>query len=511
MSSALFFSLLLVAANERPDLSGTVTTVGGRPVPSAAVWIYEAHLRNGTNACSAHAYADCTKQTVTDQQGRFRIRSLDPDLLFRVLILPSSHDAMFAEMVDPAAGPLEVTVSRRHVHDRELRCTIRGRVLDRQCRALAGAELTLVDGRTAGRPPASAAAIDASTVTSITGEFVITASEPIVHAVFRVEARGLAPRLTPKLTPDLFSHMIILRRGATVSGRIVHQGRPVPNVVVGLRHADRHPTACVGQMVIATDQDGRFRFEHVADRRHYHVFATMRSLHSLGAVAVSQVQLDGSGTGTDVGALQVQPGRQFQGQVVLQGLASLPGDSRLLISDTTTADTLSVPLGDDGRFTTSGLPPGDYTVCLKAPGLGVSPKTAPIDLHTRLAVKGTVVGDLGQLAVSLDPDLFRQPGDFRQSEAALVSEVALEPEPRTAFGRWPRREGAFPSGWEAKYGRGGMSAVMGAAHRAPGWPRPVVHRRPAASPPDGSRVFARPAPGPAGAGALHAAAGAGSR
>src|SRR3989442_15487087 len=112
----LFVSILVLGSNtfaasdKRPDLSGRVTNPGGTPVPKATVFIYTAGPKTGTASTCPSCYADCRKKAQTDSQGRFQLESLDPKLVFRLLVVASGHEAQFVTKVDPAAAAANITL-----------------------------------------------------------------------------------------------------------------------------------------------------------------------------------------------------------------------------------------------------------------------------------------------------------------------------------------------------------------------------------------------------------------
>src|SRR5689334_18833342 len=68
----------------RPDLAGRVRA--GQDLPKATVFISTAGPKVGTSTFCPSCYADCRKNAKTDPQGAFKIESLDPQLLFRILV-----------------------------------------------------------------------------------------------------------------------------------------------------------------------------------------------------------------------------------------------------------------------------------------------------------------------------------------------------------------------------------------------------------------------------------------
>ena len=94
----------------RPNLTGMVQDANGLPISNAMVFIYTAGPKHGPSTFCPSCYADCRKSAVTDAQGKFTITSLDPDLLFRILIAGGGWQPQFVSKVDPALKPLAVTL-----------------------------------------------------------------------------------------------------------------------------------------------------------------------------------------------------------------------------------------------------------------------------------------------------------------------------------------------------------------------------------------------------------------
>ena len=58
-----------------------------KPIPQATVFIYTAKPRVGLGIMCPGCYVDCGKKATTDAEGKFLIAKLDPELLFRVLVV----------------------------------------------------------------------------------------------------------------------------------------------------------------------------------------------------------------------------------------------------------------------------------------------------------------------------------------------------------------------------------------------------------------------------------------
>ena len=110
--NTLLITLALVAGfTENPDLTGRVVTADAKPVAGAHVLIDSAAVRQGTSPLCPSCYADCRKSAVSDQDGRFRIASVDSELFFNVLVVADGYRSTIVKKTDPAKGPIDVVLS----------------------------------------------------------------------------------------------------------------------------------------------------------------------------------------------------------------------------------------------------------------------------------------------------------------------------------------------------------------------------------------------------------------
>ena len=112
MNTTLVTLLVMIALTDRPDLAGRVVTADDRPLAGAHVLIDSAAVRQGTSPLCPSCYADCRKSAETDKDGRFRIASVDPELLFNVLVVADGFQPTITKRADPAGKPIEVVLSK---------------------------------------------------------------------------------------------------------------------------------------------------------------------------------------------------------------------------------------------------------------------------------------------------------------------------------------------------------------------------------------------------------------
>jgi hypothetical protein len=394
--------LLLAATPDRLDLAGRVTASEGAAVKGAHVLIYTARVRKGTNALCPSCYADCAKRVETGSDGSFTIRSLDPELIFRVLVVAEGYRPSFAESVDPAKGPITVALTSFDSNRLDPSRVVRGIVLDPEGQPVVGAIVSPESFKTEEWSGFKPGVFDPLAVTNLQGEFALTARSPIEEVRLKVEGRGLAPRLFPERAPSKVPHRLKLTRGATVSGRLVRNGKPVSDALVGLVQVNRGMGSFLGPMEIGTDREGRFTFLNVASDEDYYVYGHMSSLKDHGAVPARAVRVGTDGTTVVFGDLLVVAGHTISGRVLLSDGKPTPPNTRILASREMAWDSQAAVLDADGRFTMKGLPTERYSLNVIVKGYHISSKNHSIDSNNPYRLLGTVDQDITGLKILLE-------------------------------------------------------------------------------------------------------------
>ena len=400
MNSPLLALILLAAGT---DLEGRVVTDSGLPVAGAHVLIDSAGVRRGTSPICPSCYLDCRKSAETDHDGRFRIASVDPELLFNVLVVADGFRPTFAMKSDPARPPITVSLAPFDPGKFAPNCLLRGVVLDPGGRPMVGARVSPRGFSTEAFSGFSPDIFDPVAVTNLRGEFVLTSKSPIEHADLKVEGNGVAPRIVPSLKPERNPQSIKMTRGATLTGRLVREGKPVSGVTVGLVQANRSSQSFLGDLSIGTGPDGRFTFLNVHPDEDYFLYGVMSSFNDGGAVAASAIRVGGEEATTDAGDLPVVPGHRVRGQVLLSDGKAVPPKTRLMLSREDAWDFQRVELDPEGRFEVSGLPTERYSLNILLKGYRMSSKNHSIDPQDPGRFVGTIDEDIDPLKILMEP------------------------------------------------------------------------------------------------------------
>ncbi|MCX6927243.1 MAG: hypothetical protein NT154_29175 [Verrucomicrobia bacterium] len=119
-----------------------MTKENGEALSKASVFVYSAGPKQGTASVCPYCYADCRKKTKTGADGGFKIESLDPHLLFRLLIVASRCEPRFVTQVDPVFGGQVIWMKAISPEDLKSNSRIAGMVVGEDGEPVTGAVIS---------------------------------------------------------------------------------------------------------------------------------------------------------------------------------------------------------------------------------------------------------------------------------------------------------------------------------------------------------------------------------
>lgn len=389
-------------ASPRPDLTGSLTLTNGQPA-RAKVFIWTAAPKVGTSTFCPSCWADCVKSAKADAHGNFKIGSLDPQLLFRILVVGEGITPKFVEKVDPAKGPLSINLEPQNLANVPPTLTLRGRIVDAkgapiEAAAIEPRRISRADG---GEGMGVLRVADPLAISDAQGRFVLTTRVPFTSLGVWVEARGFAPNAFKKLDNDGQEHQLVMTEGASLKGRVLYHGKPLPNVSVATFREDLERGDYPGHFEVGTDAEGRFQFFNLPPGLHYSLAGQMSTLQNYGAIPAVAADTGPDGSTKDIGDLTVQPAFRISGHVVLTDSQPLPSKTRLLVSSRE-AGAVTIDLDRDGSFAAAGIAPGSVSLSATVPGYHWSLKNPSLDQLNPWRLVGRVYHDITNLVLLMD-------------------------------------------------------------------------------------------------------------
>lgn len=397
------------AAADRPDLVGKVYDTDGKPLVGATAYVYTAGVKTGFSPYCPSCYADCGKKSATDASGAFTIASLDPELVFRILVVAEGYKPEFVAKVDPAKGPIEAKLKPVPKALDEAMC-LKGRVLGPDGQPVVGATVSPEGCKTVdrGRWWGATDHIDAMSITNSKGEFVLHCEKPTEAIDVQVEARGLATTNFELLAVGK-PHELRIGTGATVVGKATIDGKPLANASIGLVQENRRCGVFTGARTIGTNENGEFTFSNVGPKGEYFVYGIMAGLGERGAIPIATIQVSGDGSTSDAGELKVQPAFKLAGRVILSDGKPVPAGTRVLIGRDDAWDTQIVTIDADGRFSAVGVPREQMGVSVRVSGYHLSTQNVSLDTLNLGGLDGLVDRDITDLTILLEPGTAKRP------------------------------------------------------------------------------------------------------
>jgi hypothetical protein len=347
----------------RADLTGLVSDSRGLPVTGATVYVNTAAPRTGSSPFCPSCYADCGKHEATSKQGRFRVRSMDCSLIFRLLVVKTGCEPTYVDHVDPLRSPIKVVLEKKIALPHGPKTVVEGRVLDPTGRPVVGATVEPIGFVTAKSTMygnvANYAGVDPLTITDERGLFHFDCMESGCALTVLIKARGLASIAVPSVKAGARApKRIIMPIGTTVEGTVEDAaGQRLAGVTVQLLSTDLETGRFVGWFDIGTDQHGKFRLPNVPAGQPYIAFVRMDNLADGGIGTVRQPFKTGQ-NGSVTGGLRLgtQPAARGTGEGVCTGGKPIPAGTRLMLCRTQTGGQPQVVLSGDGSFAFQGVP-----------------------------------------------------------------------------------------------------------------------------------------------------------
>lgn len=393
----------------KPDLLVTVYNEGAEPLTNAMAFIYSAKPRLGPSFANPTSYPDCRKRARANARGQLKIESVDSNLLFRVLVAAPGRQPVFVELVDAERGPLDVNLMPVNQPELLPHKFLRGRVVDPRGQPVAPAIVSFQfyfgeEANRGGQVPG----VDMWAATDTEGRFVITADKRFDVMSVTVEAPGFAPRRFLRLSNDREQELKITQ-GATVTGRVVQEGKPLEGVTVAMASADRAVDYYLGDFIAGTDAQGRFWLFNLPSYHIFQLYGKSGSLGGLGIIPPRKVRVAADESTEDVGDLAVVSGVRLSGRLRLSDQQPVPPAIPVVLATEEANDSQTVLAGDDGTFRFTNAPACVVSLVVKLPGYHLSARNRSLDRLNPYHLIGRIEKDVEALEILLEPGQYVRP------------------------------------------------------------------------------------------------------
>jgi protocatechuate 3,4-dioxygenase beta subunit len=342
-------------------LTGLVRDTGGNVVPGAILTLSDQFHRPGMELAPGSLVA------TSDGGGRYIIENIPAGNRTLTIEADGYGNMSFGGLVFRNTDPVERDVVL------EIAEMISGRVISKTGQPIEGAEVMAMSYTNSSRASRDVA------FTSSDGEFVLDALSPGQYTI-AVRATGFRPGSESRVKTGASGLVIQLSPQATITGKVLADGVPVPEYKVRLRqtYANNPATSAVGQELTFSEADGSFMIDSVQPNT-YVVQATAPG-YAPSYSDEFQVQIGMPVKGVIV---HLTRGGALLGVAIDKNGKRIPRP-RVSTHDNTWANTVfDQALGDqfptnatsrkvtgqaDGRFKISGLKGETYQVRVNAPG-----------------------------------------------------------------------------------------------------------------------------------------------
>lgn len=400
---ALALGLITGTVAAAAELTGIITDEHGQPAAGAVVYVYEASPRKGPNPMDASAYPDRGKLAITDDAGTFTITELDDNLVFKIVVAAEEHPSLVVNKVDPANGAMKAKLKPIDSARKEPSHQLRGKVSDANG-PVVGAQIEPFGMRNGERRWwGGSLGTEPVAITNANGEFLLTSKDPDVAIDVHVGGKHHATVNYALLPVGEQVHELNLTAGASVKGKVVHQGQPLAGIVMGAVQEDRRSEDFTGIKETVTDEKGEFTLEHLGPNVEYVIYGKMQSLGEIGYIPIQRVRTDGEQQVSELTEVEVQPALTVEGRVRLADEKPIPSGTVMYLGRDDAWDSQTLKLEKDGKFKFTGVPNEVMNLSVRVKGYRMSNENVSLDTLNPFRLMGLVDSDVTDLDVLLEP------------------------------------------------------------------------------------------------------------
>ncbi|HSH15482.1 MAG TPA: carboxypeptidase-like regulatory domain-containing protein, partial [Verrucomicrobiae bacterium] len=339
----------------------------------------------------------------TDEDGRFVFQRTTDEFNYELTALADGYAPGTYLGADPLRGAIEIRL-KPAAPPAEQAIFVRGRLQNAAGEPVVGARIQpqgVASG--SGTRWGGAQGFSPLAVSNSEGEFALHRTEPFDRLQLSINARGLAPaKLWLPATNEV--QVVELGVGGSITGRVVKDGQPVPNVKVGVSGSDRNSMVYAGNYETVADAEGRFVFRHLPPDTSWELYGKIESLKAFGSVPPRLTTTRAHDSTNDVGDLEVKPAIKLTGKVVPAAGHTLPPEPVTVTASFDRAwDSQVVQTKPDGRFEFEGLHAGQIDIGINLRGWRLSYRNRSLDDYNPWRLVGQLPMRAPELWLEIEP------------------------------------------------------------------------------------------------------------
>jgi len=407
---------------EAVSVEGRIASHEGVPLSNALVKVTAARKLDTTDEASTVDNPAVGKQARTRADGRFTLPELADDLVYRLLAMADGFEAGFFYGADPRRGPIEVRLKPAKEIKPSRKHFVHGKVIGPDSAPVMGASVEPEGvGTDSSTSWGGTQNFPERVVTGLSGEFLMERQAPFTRLQLSITAPGLAPAKV-WLPASNAVQTVKLGVGASVTGRVLHDGKPLAKVRVGVSGRDRNSEVYAGHYETGTDDSGRFTFQHLPPTTDWHLYGMIKSFKSYGSLSPRPIKSSNHGETTDVGDLEVAPGTTLAGQVQTRDGRPLPRNLGVWAACDTAWDSQLIKVDQDGRFEFTGLHRGLVDMSLDARDWQVAPINRSLDDINPWRLSGLLEQDKTDLLLVIE----NKPRDYNYRSSMANGQLPMQ-------------------------------------------------------------------------------------
>ncbi len=398
--------LSLSADTQHPTLRGRVADLKGTGLAGIRVSISTATPKSGPAYLCPSCYIDCGKAAYTDADGNFQIPNLDPRLTFELLAAGDGFIAQFLPKIDPAEGAVTIPLSPLNMEQVTPDHIVTGSVVDTEGEPIENAIVTVIGNATEKTERFGSLRGLMETPLAVSderGQFILVANQPLESVHLRVKARNYANQEFYNVPPAKADQSFRLPRGASVTGRLLLEGKGLANKKIEIASVQRGTRSNFTRSSTKTNEKGEFTFFNLPPKLVYYVTASSESIEELGMTPLRRVGPLRDQEDERIEDLSIREGLSISGRVETSDGSPIPSDSVLMLSHDKVWNLRSVPLPPDGSFHLTGLHAGEIRVTVKVPGYRIAARNRSFSSLNRGELLATLTQSRSDLAFLMEP------------------------------------------------------------------------------------------------------------